>query len=271
MNDLTPFDGTELVESKTLRSKHLQKVDVLDKVAMLAMLPGNEWATVKQVAGFYGVPTSTIGSVVEDNRAELEANGYAVLRGAAVNPFRGLANLSAKARSLAVFSRTAVLNVGMLLTESDVARKVRSYLLAVESTATTAHRGSAVELVRLQERQDYKNILGALKQGGAVSGEDYRLVQNSLYLGLFDKTATQIKATQPQRTGEPYKRDPERLKPSKVAKDFLTEAQLRLLDAAVLASTAQLQANYPLGTSVAQMVDVVQHSVRLIRPRRVAS
>lgn len=261
-------DGIELVESKTLRSRHLDKVDVLGKVATLAMLPGNEFATVKQVADFYGVPQSTIGSVVEDNRAELETNGYSVLRGAAVNPFRGSAKLSPKARSLALFTRTAVLNVGMLLTESEVARKVRAYLLAVEATATPEHKATAIELIRLQERQDYKNILGALKQGGAVSGEDYRMVQNSLYMGLFGKTASEIKATQPQRTGEYYKKQPDKLRPSKVAKDYLTVDQLRLLDAAVLASTAQLQARYPNGTSVAEMVEVVRGSVALIRPRR---
>lgn len=260
--------GIELVESKTLRSRHLDKVDVLGKVATLAMLPGNEFATVKQVAEFYGVPQSTVGSVVEDNREELAANGYHKLTGEQLNPLKGSGYVGKRASSLAVFTRTAVLNVGMLLADSDVARKVRAYLLAVEATATPEHRATAIELIRLQERQDYKNILGALKQGGAVSGEDYRMVQNSLYMGLFGKTASEIKASQEQRTGEFYKKQPEKLKPSKVAKDYLTVEQLRLLDAAVLASTAQLQARYPNGTSVAEVVEVVRGSVALIRPRR---
>lgn len=260
--------GVELVESKTLRSRHLGRVDVLGKVAALAMLPGNEFATVKQVAEFYGVPVKTMDSVIEDNRVELATNGYAVLTGEQLAPFKGGSYVGKRARSLAVFTRTAVLNVGMLLTESEVARKVRAYLLAVEATATPEHKATAIQLIRLQERQDYKNILSALKTGGAVSGEDYRLVQNSLYLGLFGKTASEIRATQPQRTGEFYKKQPEKLKPSKVAKDYLTSEQLRLLDAAVLASTAQLQARFPSGTSVAEMVEVVRGSVALVRPRR---
>lgn len=260
--------GIELVESKTLRSRHLDKVDVLGKVAALAMLPGNEFATVKQVAEFYGVKQEAVNSLVKDHRAELMANGYAVLEGEQLKSFKDLSYVGKRARSLAVFARTAVLNVGMLLTESDVARKVRAYLLAVEATATPQHRTSAVELIRLQERQDYKNILGALRNGGAVSGEDYRMVQNSLYMGLFGKTAAEIRATQKQRTGEYYKAQPDKLRPSKVAKDFLTADQLRVLDAAVLASTAQLQARYPNGTSVAEMVEVVRGSVVLVRPRR---
>jgi hypothetical protein len=261
-------DGIELVESKTLRSRHLAKVDVLGKVATLAMLPGNEFATTKQVAAFYSVPEKTITSVVVDHRDELEANGYAVLKGEFVNSLRESAKLSSRTRSLAVFSRTAVLNVGMLLAESEVARKVRAYLLAVEATAAPEHKATAIELIRLQERQDYKNILSALKQGRAVSGDDYRMVQNSLYMGLFGKTAAQIRATQKQRTGEYYIKQPNKLRPSKVAKDYLTADQLRLLDAAVLASTAQLQARYPNGTSVAEMVEVVRGSVALVRPRR---
>lgn len=264
----TDVTGVELVESKTLRSRHLDKVDVLGKVAVLAMLPGNEFATVKQVAEFYGVPQAAVTSLVHDHRAELEANGYATLTGAQLNSLKEFSYVGKRARSLAVFTRTAVLNVGMLLTESEVARKVRAYLLAVEATATPEHKAAAIQLIRLQERQDYKNILGALKQGGALSGEDYRMVQNSLYMGLFGKTAGEIRATQPQRTGEFYKRQPDKLKPSKVAKDYLTAEQLRLLDAAVLASTAQLQARFPNGTSVAEMVEVVRGSVALVRPRR---
>jgi hypothetical protein len=123
----------------------------------------------------------------------------------------------------------------------------------------------------LQERKDYKNILNALKRGGAVSGEDYRHVQNTLYIGLFDKSASEIKATQEQQSGEYYKKQPDKLKPSTVAKDYLTVSQLKLLDCAVLAATAQLEARFPNGTSVAQMVEVVRASVAHVRPRRVAA
>jgi hypothetical protein len=257
-----PVIGMELVESRTLRSRHLDRTNVLDKVKGLATLPGNEFATVKQVAEFYDVPIKTVESVVEDNRAELEANGYQVLRGSAVTPFRGAANLSPKARSLALFSRTAVLNVGMLLTGSDVARQVRAYLLAVEATATPEHKAAAVEIIRLQERMDYKTILAALKLGGAVS-DDYQLMQNTLYLGLFGKTARQIVATQKQRTGVPRKRG-EGFRKSTVAKDFLTETQLQLLNSAVLATFAQIQVHQRDRMTVAMVLTAVNRAVALI-------
>jgi hypothetical protein len=260
-----PIEGAELVESPTLRSRHLDRTDVLDKVGELSTLPEAAVSTIEQAAEFYKVPANTIRSVVEDNRAELEGNGYRTLTGAELKPFKGSSYVGLRARSLAVFSRTAVLNVGMLLTGSDTARAVRRYLLTVEATATVEHKATAVELVRIQERMDYRNILNALKRGGAES-EDYQFIQNSIYTGLFGKTAAQIRRTQPQVSGTPLKRGPG-FRKSSVAKDYLTPEQLTLLDNVVLASTAQLNANYPKGATVAQMLDVIHASIRLLKPR----
>jgi hypothetical protein len=263
-----PTIGLELVESRTLRSRHLERTNVLDKVKGLATLPGNEFATVKQVAEFFEVSPQTVGSVVEDNRVELEANGYRTLTGSELNPLKGSSYVGLRARSLAVFSRIAVLNVGMLLTESEVARQVRAYLLAVEATATTEHKVAAVELLRLQERMDYKTILTALKFGGAAS-DDYRTIQNTFYLGLFGKTARQIVATQKQRTGVPLKRG-NGFRKSAVAKDFLTEEQLQLLNSAVLATFAQIQVHKRNHMTVASVLTAVSRAVALMAaPTRV--
>lgn len=254
--------GLELVESRTLRSRHVARTDVLDRVKGLATLPGNDLATTRQVAEFYDIPAKTLESVVEGNRAELEINGYRVLTGAELTPFKGGSYVGLRARSLAVFSRTAVLNVGMLLTGSEVARQVRAYLLAVEATATAEHKSTAVELLRMQERMDYKTILTALKVGSAVS-DDYQVMQNTFYLGLFGKTARQIVATQKQRTGVPRKRG-EGFRKSTVAKDFLTEKQLQLLNSAVLATFAQIQVHQRDQMTVAMVLTAVNRAVALM-------
>lgn len=256
--------GAELVESPTLRSRHLDRVDVLDKVGVLAMLPGDEFATVQQVADFFAVSPETVDSLVKDNREELVSNGYSTITGPRLRSLKDLSYVGLRARSLAVFTRTAVLNVSMLLRDSDTAREVRRYLLAVEATATVEHKQVAVELIRIQERMDYRNILNSLKRGGAES-EDYQFIQNTIYTGLFGKTAGQIRKTQPQVSGTPLKRG-EGFRKSTVAKDYLTPDQLRVLNAVVLASTAQLTANYPNGASVAEMSAVVSGSIRLIAP-----
>lgn len=156
---MVPDQPNELIltESRTMRAQTASRVDVLDKVKALALLPDSTHATTETVASYYEVPISTIDSLVAANRDELSENGRRVLRGEELRdfatPFGGVANLglSPKARSLAVFTRRAILNVGQLLTGSDVARRVRTYLLEVEEKATEEQRTDAVEAVELAE------------------------------------------------------------------------------------------------------------------------
>lgn len=127
----------------------------------------------------------------------------------------------------------------------------------------------AIAKQRLAERMDYRSILHALKLGGAIDDE-YRHVQNTLYLSLFGKTAAQIRTSQPQRTGVQRKRG-EGFRKSTVAKDFLTEDQLLLLNNTVLATIAQIQQHCPRGASAAQMLTAIGRAVSILRPARLAS
>ncbi|MFC3454062.1 RhuM family protein [Amycolatopsis speibonae] len=126
-------------------------------------------------------------------------------------------------------------------------------------------RLSALQVKRLQERQDYKNILRTLKLGGATS-EGYRHVQDTLYLTLFGQTARQIRtAARELRTWE-GKRGPTKSDRG-VAKNYLTERELKLLDNTVLAVFAQIDLHYPNGATVAEMVAAVGAASKLTLPR----
>ncbi|UJV42014.1 hypothetical protein [Streptomyces sp. AMCC400023] len=151
-------DQQELVltESRTMRAQTADRVDVLDKVKALALLPDGINATTEMVASYYEVGVEAIKSLVKDNRAELVNNGYWVLRGPQFREFVGshedLANaFDSKARSAAIFTRRTILNVGQLLTESDVARQVRTYLLEVEERTSPQQRSEAAEAIELAE------------------------------------------------------------------------------------------------------------------------
>lgn len=153
-------ENTELVltESRTMRAATVERTDVLTKVKALALLPDGVHATTELVAGFYEVGTETIKSIVKDHRAELAENGYQVIRGTELREFvgssRDLTNaVDPKARALALFTRRAILNVGQLLTGSDVAHRVRMYLLNVEESATAEARTGAVDRAELAELQ----------------------------------------------------------------------------------------------------------------------
>lgn len=119
---------------------------------------------------------------------------------------------------------------------------------------------------RIEERRDYKVILHSLKLGQAV-GDDYRHVQNSLYVVLFGHTASTIRSTREIRTWD-GKRGPT-VADKKVAKNYLDERELKLLNNTVLATFVQIDQHYPNGASPSQMVNAIQAAAALTLPKRV--
>lgn len=153
-----------LTESPALRAEHAGRVEVLDKVKALSLLPDGVHMNTDLVAGYYEVDVDAIESVIRRNRAELEANGYTVLRGEALREFETVNLTGSKRRAVALFTRRAILNVGQMLTESAVARSVRTYLLDVEELAPPEARTAAIELAALTRVQvlAYKAAEGLL-------------------------------------------------------------------------------------------------------------
>lgn len=269
-----------LTESPTMRSLYRDRIDVLDKVKELSLLPDGLHATAQQVADYYEVPFSTLQTLAQVQRKELEGNGLQTVRGEELSQLKAMLTpsiaslISAFTSQLDLFPRRAILNVGQLLTQSDVAQRIRQYLLEVEATATVDHRLAAHLTIRLQERKDYKNVLEALKRGGAESGgRDYAQVQDYIYELLFGIPAWRIKQVQPQRLGEQLKRGDGFTKASgKIAKNYLTLQQLELLDRAVLAIISKLEQYYPNGATTKEMMALAHGAAEYLSqaPARIA-
>ena len=158
------INESALLESKTLRGSVLERTDVLDRVKALSLLPDGMHVTTAMVAAYFEVGLEAIKSLVKDHRAELEANGYRLLAGEELRSFKNLSGIQSRTRSLALFSRRAVLNVAMLLRDSEVARQVRVYLLDMEYLARTQPVDNSVHTgdVALDDRIDQRitHILG---------------------------------------------------------------------------------------------------------------
>ncbi|MGB3602759.1 MAG: phage antirepressor KilAC domain-containing protein [Gordonia sp. (in: high G+C Gram-positive bacteria)] len=134
MQDLT------LPAARTERDQLAGRTDVLDKVGVLRTLPDDMNALTPMVAEFYGVGLEAVKSAVKDNREELEEDGYrVVIRSEFERFYEDLSNLDPRARQIALFPRRAILRIGMLLRDSDVARRVRDMLLDVERADATVH------------------------------------------------------------------------------------------------------------------------------------
>ncbi|MFE2912871.1 hypothetical protein [Kitasatospora indigofera] len=155
-----------LTESRTMRAATVERTDVLTKVKALALLPDGVHATTELVAGFFEVDAEAIKKVVQRNREELVENGLRVLRGADLAEVRDSLSLTGS-RNFTLFTRRTILNVGQLLTGSEVAHQVRAYLLNVEESASTAARSEAVDRAELAALQ--MKVLAAAS--GIVDGE----------------------------------------------------------------------------------------------------
>ncbi|WP_460498698.1 hypothetical protein, partial [Glycomyces tarimensis] len=252
------------------RSHPAERGEVLDKVGMLAYLPDGVHATTEQVARYYEVSAESLGRLMRRHRRELRSSGLVDLRGDELRVFKeryrgDLPPRVLRAARLTVWSRGAILAAGQLLTDSAVAARVRRYLLAAEAAGTVERRLESARSSRFQERADYRNVLHSLKSGGAVS-EDYRLVQNTLYAGLFGMTAAVIRATRDQTDGDRRRDGDFTAASSRIAKNYLTRAELELLDSAIVTINAQLHVKHPRGATVEQMLAVVRNAVGLFRP-----
>ncbi|MEV3586966.1 hypothetical protein ABNE08_19435, partial [Paenibacillus larvae] len=123
------INSSALIESKSLRESVIDRTEVLDKVKKLSMLPDDVNASMELVAEFYEVPKQTVNSLIHDNREELESDGLKVLTGGELNSFKELGVIGKNTSAFTIIPRRAVLRIGMLLRDSQVARSVRDHLL----------------------------------------------------------------------------------------------------------------------------------------------
>lgn len=130
MSDLT------LATARADRDALADRTDVLRRVRAFCALPVDTAITTDLVARFFGVGVEAIKSVVKDNRDEIACDGYQVVNRAEFERSHGnLSDLDPKARQIAVFPQRAVLRVGMLLRDSEVARELRTLLLDIREAA----------------------------------------------------------------------------------------------------------------------------------------
>lgn len=143
-------DALTIPTARAERDALASRVDVLDRVKRLALLPDGVHATTEQVLAFYEVKRPPVAMLLTRHRAELTGDGYRVLRGAEMASHKMLLApfVSDKATQVALWPRRAVLRVGMLLRDSEVARTVRTYLLDAEShaRATVVHSPAPLDL-----------------------------------------------------------------------------------------------------------------------------
>ena len=103
--------------------------------------------TKKMVAEFYDVDLSTTNRYIAQYEDELKYNGYFLCRGKSLKElklqFGHIINEMTKTTQLGLFNFRAVLNMGMLLTESEKAKQVRTRILDIVIATINKRAGGA--------------------------------------------------------------------------------------------------------------------------------
>lgn len=138
----------DLINNEDLRNQCIDHYEVLEKVKELLLIPGTDFMSVKQVADYYEVGDEGIQSLYKDYKRELDEDGVAIKsykafsnvlkgqlktgKGKAVFTFGNGEVIEIPTRGLKVFPRRAILRIGMLLRDSEIAKEVRTALLNIE-------------------------------------------------------------------------------------------------------------------------------------------
>ena len=176
----------QLVESKDVREQYVERVDVLEKVKELILLGDDTHVTIKMASSYYEVDAKTIEGLIFDHSDELIPDGMKTLKGDELKVFKGLllevGNLTNDikfAPSLTLIPRKALLRIGMLLRDSEVAKKVRTYLLKVEEkTSTNVKIESLVETMYADNLIQSNNIVLLLEKLDLLMARHEQLESN---------------------------------------------------------------------------------------------
>ncbi|MER5551440.1 hypothetical protein ABT001_07135 [Streptomyces sp. NPDC002793] len=149
-----------LLESPALRVEQMGRVEALDKVKNLVMLPDGIHLRTEEVARYFEVSTASVKRLTDRHLQELTGNGMRVLRGAELQSFHsdmlslwdgeGRESYPQAATQLRLYTRRTVLNVAMLLRDSDIARSVRTHLLDAEEDLRASYDSLDRRVTRIE-------------------------------------------------------------------------------------------------------------------------
>ena len=169
---------TNLTDSSVTRQNILNNPlavqEIQKAVGIKGILFEKEYKFLKrQIAEFFEVTERTIDNCLEKNEKELSKNGYEVLKGKRLadlklvwqHQFGHETDFATKTTVLGIFNFRALLDVAMLLTDSEKARELRSVILDIVIDTINKRTGGNTKYINQRDEDFVGNLL---------RGEDYR-------------------------------------------------------------------------------------------------
>jgi hypothetical protein len=154
----------DLTSSSCDRQNILNNPYAIDKIAEHLNLQGTYYEdrilfTKQQLVQLFEISDSTIEKYLATHGNELKSNGYLVLKGKRLQQFKAVysgtvIDYGTKTTVLGVFTFRALLNLAMLLTESERAREIRSRILDIVIDVVAEKAGGHTKYINQRDR-DY--------------------------------------------------------------------------------------------------------------------
>lgn len=207
--------------NKDLTTSPVARKNVLNNTYALQQLESNlelggrsfEGETVftkQQAADILAIDERTIDRYLSSHGDELAGNGYRILKGKSLKNIKladvhdiSVVDISPKAPSLGVFTFRALLNLAMLVTESERAKAIRSRMLDIVLDVIAEKAGGHTRYINQRDR-DYlpaaymedsyrKQFTNALKLYLEMGNHKYAVYTDKIYRAVFCENAAEYK------------------------------------------------------------------------------
>lgn len=204
--------GRDLTTSSVDRQNILNNPYALEKIKETLDLPalefeGEQYMTKSQVADLFEIDGSTIDRYLAANEAELKHNGYVLIRGKRLKDMRlqfaHLIGAGSKTTQLGLFTLRAVLNLAMLLVESERAKAIRSRMLDIVLGTILERSAGHPKYINqrdrdylpaaFQESQYRKEFTGALNLYVEMGSYKYAYYTDRIYQCIFKENAREYR------------------------------------------------------------------------------
>lgn len=197
------------IERQNILNNRIAVEKIADTLEISGMLFEGEYRFTKQmVADFYEVDERTIERCVEQNLDELKYNGYVLSKGKQLKEFKlqfaPVINVGSKTTQLALFNFRSFLNIGMLLTESEKAKQLRSAILDIVIGCINEKTGGGTKYINRRDvnylsaaitEENYRKALTSAV-GKCVNGHPnfkYSQVTDLIYKAIFKENAKEYR------------------------------------------------------------------------------
>lgn len=176
-------ESGNVIVDRNLRDKCVEHYEVLEKVKGLLLIPGTEFATIVEIADFYKVDVDPIQKLYQRNKNEIDMDGIKIIsakelighycpisKKVSKTQFKTIIhydngrNVDIPNRGIKVFPKRAILRIGMMLQNSDVAKEVRTQLLNIEEKTS-----EEIKIADITNEQQLALSLGMAMASGDIN------------------------------------------------------------------------------------------------------